>query len=103
MNFCLGCFGDTIDSVPEHHATVSLRCGEIRIDYMGSSIVMATLTSFTTKLEDTWNIGKVNSNLHGKSARKMQRKLVFHVREKLSKGFFPLVCVPPFTLLSLGK
>lgn len=95
MNFCLGCFGDTIDSVPEHHATVSLRCGEIRIDYMGSSIVMATLTSFTTKLEDTWNIGKVNNNLHGKSARKMQRKLVFHVREKLSKGFSPCVCVPP--------
>ena len=62
---------------------------------MGSSIVMATLTSFTTKLEDTWNIGKVNNNLHGKSARKMQRKLVFHVREKLSKGFSPCVCVPP--------
>ena len=76
MNSCLGCFSDTIDSVPEHHANVSLRCGEIRIDYMGSSIVMASLTSFTTKVEDTWNIGKVNNNLHGMSTCKMQRRLV---------------------------
>ena len=45
-------FGET----PFHCANIAMRNGEIRLDYMGSSIVMASLTSFRCKLEDHWLI-----------------------------------------------
>ena len=33
-----------------------MKNGEVRLDYMGSSIVMASLSSFSCKLEDHWLI-----------------------------------------------
>eukprot|EP00111_Clytia_hemisphaerica_P008655 TCONS_00025304-protein len=59
-------YGDT----PFHYANIAMSKGEVRLDYMGSSIVMASLSSFSCKLEDHWlipeNLSEQNS---GESAR----------------------------------
>jgi len=57
-----GRFENGIDELPKHLSNVSMRCGEVRIDYMGSSILMATLSSFTANVEDEWTLGASKPN-----------------------------------------
>lgn len=52
----IGKFVENFGETPFHCANIAMRNGEIRLDYMGSSIVMASLTSFRCKLEDHWLI-----------------------------------------------
>ena len=55
-----GNFEENFGENPSHLASVSLKGAETRLDYMGSCILMATLSGFKCNLEDIWQLPKVN-------------------------------------------
>jgi Fragile site-associated protein C-terminus. len=56
IHHSLGKFVENYGATPFHYANIAMKNGEVRLDYMGSSIVMASLSSFSCKLEDHWLI-----------------------------------------------
>ncbi len=49
-----GRFEESLGQNPAHNATVMMKGAELRVDYMGSCILMATLSGFKSGLHDDW-------------------------------------------------
>jgi len=56
--YAKGIFRENLEEDPSHRASVTVRGIETRLDYMGSCILMATLSGFTFEMNDKWLFSK---------------------------------------------
>ena len=52
--FTTGNFEENLGSLPVHLGSVGMRVAEVRLDYMGSCILMGTISGFNSNMHDTW-------------------------------------------------
>ncbi|XP_065669615.1 bridge-like lipid transfer protein family member 1 isoform X3 [Hydra vulgaris] len=57
----IGKFSENIKDIVSHKASLIMKSAEIRLDYMGSCIIMTSLSLFKLKLDDEWPFKLIGS------------------------------------------
>ena len=60
----VGRFSENINEAVSHKANLTIKSAEIRLDYMGSCIIMTSLSLFKVKLDNEWPFKLTESPRH---------------------------------------